>query len=209
MAMELIDRLGLYHTIFSDPTLESDFEPDAHAWKVAYGLVNSIVEQSGELQKVLIPDAEHAHVAWILSAFVPWVDAPPSQPTKKGGKGGPSMAVAAAREGIRAPNRICEIVNFSVRHFQEISTAKDDFLKAVRQPRQGATDEDPLGRDTLGMLLRKLGATWRSQLLYAMMVEQTQTSRSDNSESHLLFGHTKSTKPCRHNRRLREVRALS
>jgi len=187
MAVEIIDKLGLYHTIFSDPTLDSDFWPDANTWKPAYSLVNRILDQSSELHRVLIPDAEHAYVAWIISAFVPWVDAPLSQSAKKGGKLGPSMAVAAAREGIKAPNKICEIVNFSVRHVQEISTMKDNFLKAVKQPQQVTSDKDPLGRDTLGMMLRKLGVTWRSQLLYAMMVEQTQTTRSDDGELHIFL----------------------
>lgn len=186
MALGLIDRLELYHTIFTDPTISSEYKPDGELWKVAYNLVNEVITQGGELQKILLPDAEHAYIAWILSAFVPWVDAPASM---KGGKPGPSMAVTAAREGIKSPNKVCEIVNFSVRHFKEIVAIKDAFLKAARLPQQAGTAHNPLGRDTLGMALRKWGVSWKSQLLYAMMVELTQRSSYNSSKLTQLLNH--------------------
>lgn len=179
MAVQLIDKLGLYHTIFTDPTTELDYKPDAESWKTAYSLANEVIHDKGGLGELLMLDDEHAYLGWILSVFAPWVDAPMPQPAKKGGKVGPLLAVAAAREGIKSPNKICEIISLSVKNSEEIISVKDAFLKAKRTPQQGVTDHNPLGRDTLGMALRRWGISWRSQLLYAMMVERIQASGSN------------------------------
>jgi len=179
MAVELIDRLDLYHTIFTDPTAKIDFTPDANTWKLAYGLVNTVLNSTGDVREILVSDAEHAYVAWVLSAFIPWVDAPTPPAPKKGRKPDPPLAVTAAREGIKSPNKVCEILNSAVQNFADIISVKDQLLKALRNPLQESEDYDPLGRDTLGMALRKWGVSWRSQVLYTMMVEQVQSTGSD------------------------------
>lgn len=177
MAVKIIDRLDLYHTIFTDPTSSNEYKPDAGAWKTAYNLANDILSgRRAALREILVPDSEHAYLAWMSSAFVPWIDAPLPQPAKKNSKAPPPFAVTAASEGIRAPSKICDILAASLRNTEEIVSVKDSLLKALRQPSQIDVQEDPRGRDTLGMALRRWGPSWRSQMLFAMMVEQMQAS---------------------------------
>jgi hypothetical protein len=70
-----------------------------------------------------------------------------------------------AREGVKANNRICEVVTGAFRHFDEIIKLKEDVLA-----RQSYVYE----RDTLGMAIRRWdahGGHWKLHVILAIVVE--------------------------------------
>jgi len=75
------------------------------------------------------------------------------------------------REGIKATNKVCEIVTSSVRNLNEITRLVDGVDTQKRRAQKIPGSEDLTARDTLGMAVRRWGPTWRSQTMYALLVE--------------------------------------
>jgi tRNA nucleotidyltransferase (CCA-adding enzyme) len=122
-----------------------------------------------KIPATLIQDAEEQYLAWLLSAMVPYRDAP--QPTALPGKKLPlPVATGIAREGFKATNRVCDVITASVRNHQEITTAVRRLSEKSRFPNRQYEGEDPLARDVLGMAIRRWGSTWRSQATFALLV---------------------------------------
>ena len=118
---------------------------------------------------ILIRDSEEQYLAWLLSAMTPYRDAP--QPTSAPGKKvPPPIATNIAREGFKATNRICDVVTASVRHHQEITESVRRLSEQRRYPDRRFEGDDLVARDVLGMAIRRWGATWRSQALFALLV---------------------------------------
>lgn len=154
-AVEYINQLGLYNTIFVDPTQEGVYVPDTTNWKEAYDAREKISKSDGSLHKILIRDAEEEFMSWVVAALVPWMDAPEPPPAKNG-KRAPPMAANVAREGLKAPNKITDLLTLCLWNREEIADLKD--LKTT-------------ARDILGMAIRKWGATWRLQVLASMLFD--------------------------------------
>ncbi len=172
MALQLIDRLDLYQTIFADPTVDHEFVPETQVWHLAYDCAAEILDESQtQLRTILVPDAEHKYLAWVLSAFVPFADAPVSKSLHKGGKMPLPIATTIAREGIKANNKVCDILTAAIRNMDDFIGVKDKFIRSTKTTNSRVGEEDPHGRDTLGMAVRRWGQSWRSQALFAMMIE--------------------------------------
>lgn len=91
-------------------------------------------------------------------------------PEKKGGQRYP-FATYVAREGIKADNRLRDIVTASVRNYEEITELKTAIME------QKAAIHD---RGMLGMAIRRwdspaAGNHWKLQVLYALLVEVMQS----------------------------------
>jgi len=71
-------------------------------------------------------------------------------------------------------NKVSDIITASVRHESEISALVDGVDVRKRQPQKAVQGEDPTARDVLGMSIRKWGPTWRSQVMYAMLVDMVE-----------------------------------
>lgn len=180
MSLSLIDEMDLYETIFTDPTTESTYTPEVQLYRPSYELATSMINGSYSdiISKILLPDKDHEYSAWILSAFTPWFDAPQPQPSKPGGKIPPHPGVVAAREGIKATNKVCDIISLAVRNANEITSLKDAFIQLSKNPRRTIQGEDPCGRDSLGMAIRRWGPSWRSQAMFAIMLEVAKSTRT-------------------------------
>lgn len=166
--------MGLYSTTFTDTTTKVDFEPDQTLWRPSYVCVSDLLsgKYPSNLKETLVVDKNHEYIAWVLSNFAPWIDAPTPRPLKKGGKTPPHMAVNAAREGIKADNKVSDVLSAALQHVEEITVLKDGFVACQKQPQTHyAPGEDPSARDTIGMSIRKWGPTWRSQAIFAFILE--------------------------------------
>ncbi|KAF2473948.1 poly A polymerase C-terminal region-like protein [Lindgomyces ingoldianus] len=175
MALALIDRLDLYNTIFIDPTRPNNHPPDLEYLSPAYKFVECYLRTAKPdipqiIPKTLIRNEEEQYFAWIWATLMPWVDAPMvphSKPTQR-----PFYAATlVAREGIKAPNKICDVVTACLRDGEDIRKLVDACYTQLRRPNAKAAGEDPTARDTLGMAIRRWGPTWRSQLLFSLIYE--------------------------------------
>ncbi|KAH7043186.1 tRNA nucleotidyltransferase [Macrophomina phaseolina] len=173
-AMQYIDRLGLYTTVFSDPTKDHDFSPPGN-WFIAYQALARILKSQDSrattVRSMTIRDTEDAYLSWLISAVVPWADAPDPQPSKPGTKAPPPVASSVAREGIKAPNKVCDVMTASVRNLEEIRGLKDNFNTQQKRSHKRREEGDATAPDTVGMAIRRWGPTWRNQALFVLLYE--------------------------------------
>ncbi|KFY65185.1 hypothetical protein V496_02761 [Pseudogymnoascus sp. VKM F-4515 (FW-2607)] len=169
-AFELIDRLGLYTTIFTNPTAEQFPQVDTSNWGNAYNCLDLIKsnESPASIYKLLVRSDESESVAWILAALSPWapLGSPPRPP---GGKLPLPYATFAAREGIKSNNKTCDVVTGASRHFREIIKLKAAVL---------AKEPYVYERDTMGMTIRRWdanGGQWKLHVVLAILVESMGT----------------------------------
>lgn len=133
--------------------------PDLKNWPSVYGAVSRLLTNSDKsrrfIKSSIIKSQEDQLQSWILAALMPWADAPESPPLKSG-KPAPPMNATVAREGLKAPNRVIELLTLASRNYGEIRHLKDKQERA---------------RDILGMAIRKWGPTWPLQVLHALLYE--------------------------------------
>ncbi|KAF2273023.1 poly A polymerase C-terminal region-like protein [Westerdykella ornata] len=174
-AMSLIDRLGLYHTIFTDPTRELGSAPDLAHFSPAYNFVHTITSQEASDVPSIIPqtlarDADERYLAWICAALMPWADAP-TVPHHKPTQRPHYAAYLVARDGFKAPNRVCDVISASLRHGEEIRQMVDRCYDKIKRPNATKVADAATARDTLGMAIRRWGASWRTQVLFNLIYE--------------------------------------
>lgn len=114
--------------------------------------------------------------------MVPWAEAPQQAATKTGGKIPPPAAYAVARNGLAAPNKICDIVSAAVKSQEDIIRVKDEFVSYGKRPPQVLGSSSPDSRDKLGMAVRRWGSTWKSQVAFALLLENTSAQGFSRSE---------------------------
>ena len=115
--------------------------------------------------------------------MVPFRDAPQPPPPEPGRKLPPPIATNVAREGIKATNKVCDLVTASVRNREEITTLVNKQSDRRRRPQQAVQGEDPLARDVLGMAVRRWGPSWRSQVGFALLSEIANEPQSPDGTS--------------------------
>lgn len=186
MALRLIDRLGLYNTIFTNPTLEHFVLVGTENWALAYNQLLAIIQAasykddvSGSLRlilEILLPDSQYVYLAWLLCAFVPWARAVPKAPEKAKAKTPPTVAATVAREAIKANNIETKVVENAVISLPDVVTTREvvnDQEDATTSP-QKRKSYSAL-REAQGMAIRRWGANWRSTVMYALLVEVMET----------------------------------
>ncbi|KAI1369314.1 hypothetical protein F5Y08DRAFT_334725 [Xylaria arbuscula] len=193
-SLQYINDLGLYHTIFTDPTKPNMPLPDLSRWHCAYECLGHLFRNHApkSISNILVQTDEASYYAWTLSALAPWqlIDEP--EHTGKG-KPPPAFITLAAREGIKAPNKLCDIVTAAHRNRADILA-----LKIAVVNKDSCINE----RDRFGMAIRQWdarGGHWRLQVLFSLLVEAMQhwgvnaknTAENDNflSEWQLFLDH--------------------
>ncbi|KAH6882246.1 tRNA nucleotidyltransferase [Alternaria rosae] len=174
MALELIDQFGLYRTVFTDPTRELPSEPDTAYFKPAYNFVESFIERNADIPAA-IPDTllrseDERYLAWVCATMVPWVDAP-TIPHQKPLQRPYFAAYLVAREGFKAPNKVCDVIASSLSNSEEIRSVVARCAKGLRRPDTINPTDDATARDTLGMAIRRWGSTWRTQVFMNLVYE--------------------------------------
>ncbi|KAI9725222.1 MAG: CCA tRNA nucleotidyltransferase, mitochondrial [Chrysothrix sp. TS-e1954] len=196
-AVTLIDRLGLYETVFVDPTRKQHYEPEVDSWHVTYGFADKLINGTHtQLKELLLTNSDDTYAAWLLSTIVPYIDAPIVDGEAKGKRQLP-LATEVIKEGIKASNRppvkAWDLITASVFNYQSIRDVKDRLLRHQRLAKNlTSADDDPSARDTLGMAIRSWGSSWRLQVIFALFTEVTlnpQPERNFASEYQKFLNH--------------------
>ncbi|KAK5121506.1 hypothetical protein LTR85_005339 [Meristemomyces frigidus] len=179
-ALRLVFDLDLYETIFCDPTVDSSdhYKPDTEGWQIIIDLLRDILDEERPLAEALVRDPEERYLAWQLAALVPYRDAPEPGPPAPGRRAPPPVAVTIAREGIKATNKVSDVILAAVRNQSEIAAFVDKLSERKRRPDKSSDGEDPTARDVLGMAMRRWGASWRSQVMYSFLVDVAESQGS-------------------------------
>ncbi|KAI0908912.1 hypothetical protein F4823DRAFT_625247 [Ustulina deusta] len=168
-SLQYINDLGLYHTIFTDPTKPDAPLPDLSRWYSAYECLHQLLRNQARrsISNVLVQTDETSYYAWTLSALAPWeyVDDPPHIGE---GKPPPQLITLAARKGIKAPNKLCDLVSAAHNNRGEILALKTAVVQKTSHINE---------RDRFGMAIRHWdgkGGYWRLQVLFSLLVEAMQ-----------------------------------
>jgi len=174
LALQYIDQLGLYNTIFANPAPGKDrFVPTTDDWNIVYDTLEEVfnAEQYQTFRDAMIYNEEDRFLAWMVAAIVPWTDAPLPPPLKKGRQPLP-QAATVAREGLKAPNKVTDLIVASILNRDDIVQLKD---KKSRD------------RESLGMAVRKWGPTWRLQVLFSMLCDVFTEPEAKSGEALMFF----------------------
>lgn len=107
------------------------------------------------------------YLAWLFAALTPWeLYMFPGVGTKKPIPG----AAAAAREGLKAPNKIFDTLTKSYNN-----------LVTIRAMMQAVGSEQKLARNTAGKFVRGLGPDWRNQVLCCVLLDLAKTWKDDET----------------------------
>ena len=195
-ALSLIDRLLLYNEVFTDPTDTNPKVVDTTNWHRAYDQLRDLTKAGSEgsslpspfktVQSILLRNADDKYQAWILTCFIPWAREPPkSQP--KSSKRPMNAASVAAREGIKAENKIYRLVDDAVSHLQDIIEKKDVIIREDQMTilpskrKQGASADTQ--REMQGVAIRTWGSNWRSSVMYALLTEVAETGTETEAQA--------------------------
>lgn len=121
-------------------------------------------ETPKSIYQSLVRSDDAKYLGWILAAVAPWTTVPELVPIKKGKLPLP-LGAMVAREGIKADNKVCNVVTGAFRNYEEIIKLKDDITHDESYVKE---------RDTVGMTIRRWdaqGGHWRLQALFAILVE--------------------------------------
>ena len=175
-ALALLDRLGLYHAVFTDPAQPDLAIADISNWPAVYECLDMLekTQTPGSIYAQLVRSAEARQYAWTLAALTPLEkleDAPPPKPGK------PSVPIAflAAREGFKAPMKFCDLVTSARRNRTSIATLKNIVINKA----------EGLGeRDRFGMAIREWNhkGGWRLQILSAILVDVMQRTAGETGQ---------------------------
>ena len=195
-ALSLIDRLDLYNEVFTDPTDAECKVVDTANWHRAYNQLRDIIKAGSEgsispnpfetIRSILLRNPEDLYHAWILTCFIPWAREPPKSPHRSS-KRTMTAASLAAREGIKAENKVYRLVDDAVSHLQEVVERKnavsheDQTTTLPVKRKHGACAESQ--REVQGLAIRKWGPNWRSSAMYALLTEVAETKTAADSRS--------------------------
>ncbi|OAG10055.1 poly A polymerase C-terminal region-like protein [Paraphaeosphaeria sporulosa] len=182
MALRLIDEAGLHDTIFTDPTRKLEFQPDVQHYRKGYKFMTEWINEREGSKYPVIPqtllstrdaESDEEYLAWVCAAVLSWADAPKLPPPKKNRQ--PLYAASlVAQEGLKAPNRVCDVLTASLNNYEAVSQLVGECQK--RLPEEDPSS--PAQREKIGMALRNWGRTWRSQVLFALLHEIVHGERS-------------------------------
>ncbi|KAK4193805.1 hypothetical protein QBC35DRAFT_371631 [Podospora australis] len=165
-SLRLIDRLGLYHAVFTNSERKDMPKPDISAWSTAYECLDFLeqTDSPGSIYHLLVTNEEARYFAWSMVTLTPWEQLPDDPPLKSG-KAALPLPTQAAREGFKAPNKLSDIVTAAHRHRAEILQLKK--IVCEKKPEMAE-------RDKFGVAIREWdsrGGHWRLQVLFAALVD--------------------------------------
>lgn len=194
-ALRQVFDLDLYETIFCDPTVapSEHYRPDTDGWEIVIDTLRYVLDEERPLADILVREPEERYLAWQLAALVPYRDAPEPEPAAPGRRPPPPVAVTIAKEGIKATNKVSEVILAAVRNQGEIASFVDKLSERKRRPDKAGEGEDPTARDILGMAVRRWGASWRSQVMYSFLVDVVESQGSVEGTPHTVYTNNTTT----------------
>lgn len=152
--------------MFTDPERTDMPVPDTGCWRAAYECLELLEANKtpGSIYDLLVTSEEARYYAWSLATLTPWEQLPDDPPLRSGKPALP-LPAQAAREGFKAPNKLCDVITAAHRHRPAILECRD----IVREKKKGLEE-----RDRFGMAIRDWdarGGNWRLQVLFAILVD--------------------------------------
>lgn len=155
--------------MFTDPAKRDMPRPDLAAWRTAYEFLHKL---SGHpLYRVLVTSEEERYLAWTIACIVPFAQIANQGAASGNLKRKPPLATVAAREGIKATNKVSELITAAWRDLNEIREMRDVVCS------KGERLND---RAYFGMAIRRWeahGKYWRLQVLFAMLDDVMRETR--------------------------------
>ena len=167
-ALQFIDRLGLYPTIFANH--QDKVTADTSTWPLAYNALARLLQpESNEaalerVREILVCDKSSHYTAWMIAAFAPWT----SVPTREQGsekKPPPTRPVEVGRDSLKTDNKTLFILRDATLHFRDIVKWKNSLLGNTIQ----ATPAEI--RQKIGLRIRSWGKEWRLCVVLAILQE--------------------------------------
>ncbi|ERF74319.1 hypothetical protein EPUS_02006 [Endocarpon pusillum Z07020] len=145
-ALLYIHDLGLFSSCFADPA-ESN-PPSPQNLPETYSHLGEILAND-PLNQGLQLHQDSAAVPWLLAAYTPWASSKPED------------AALAIKEGMKATVREAKLLTSAITNRRAISALVS----------QVSTPDNTTTRGTIGMSLRRWGASWGHQVLFALLCE--------------------------------------
>ena len=173
-ALTMIDRTGLYPTIFAN--LQDDVHADTTTWPLAYNTLEELLHPAADnseefkaiinrVRSALVRDESEAYYAWLIAALAPWIDVPDR--TSKTKPNAP-RSVEVARDSLRADNKTNGILRGASKNWKSIVSVKSGHIKSD-------LDGTPAEiRQHIGLHLRTWNKDWRLCLVAAILQEAMQ-----------------------------------
>ncbi|KAL8691502.1 MAG: hypothetical protein Q9218_003288 [Villophora microphyllina] len=180
-ALQLIDRLGLYDTIFTDIESSPSTPANTGSWRRAYDQARAFDQAEPEkyepdhpmnvIKHILLRNSDDTYHMWLLCALVPWARVTIPAPAKTKGKVSLTSAAKAAREGIKADNNTVKTIDSAAMHLDQIIQIKDDTVSEgppttspLKRKQESVTREAQESPTEECQTLLKSYATWLSTL---------------------------------------------
>lgn len=167
-ALHIIDRLGLYPTIFANH--QDDVSVDTSTWPLAYNTLARIFNPSDteeslkRIRRILLEDPSTHSSAWMIAAFAPWTSVP-SRSQGKEKRPPPLRPVEVGRDSLKADNKTLFILRDATAHFEDIIACKNSLLQGTIQASAAEI------RQQIGLRIRSWGKEWRLCVLLAILQE--------------------------------------
>lgn len=175
-SLDLIERLGLYHAIFTDPTRPEAPKPDITNWRATFDCLDYLANSKtpGSIYDVLVRTEEAAVFAWMLTAAVPFEQFPEEQQYLQR-KPRYCLAAWIFQEGVKSVAKLSGLVEEGHKHRKAIAALKEAVCN-----NEAYINE----RDRFGMAVREWDArkSWRLQVLYAVLEEVFRAETTDREE---------------------------
>ena len=166
--------------MFTDPT--ESVNVSTEGWARAYEGLREVLhstnrgsEGSKEFQlisTILLRNKEDIYRAWILCAFVPWTRIPLQTGQDSGNRMAPSAAARVARNGLKADNKLCKVIEDAVYRMDEISTSKDRCDNSVELSGSPLKrKQKPISRGKAAMSVYTWGSNWRCSVIFALLTQ--------------------------------------
>jgi tRNA nucleotidyltransferase (CCA-adding enzyme) len=149
IGLKLINSFDLYESVFANPASSGVSSHNSGMAERSYESLRWILMDNRQISTALKLEDDIA-VAWYLAAYVPWHE-------------DAETAKAAAREGIKATNVWCKVLEDSIKN------------RAAIQGALSLVHTDKATRGAIGMIMRACKDTWRFQVLYSLLCDMTQT----------------------------------
>ena len=204
IALSLIDKLGLYDTIFTGTSSLNDVKPSTKHWSKGYSFLDRFIQHkftaSGTspqdiLRKRLLRDPSEVYLSWLLVSLLPWGLLSTISEPHTGSKTRISPATQVAKEGIKTTARTTEIVSLSFQNAREISNLCNAGSDRTTRPDSVNEASNISSRAVIGLKIRRWGSSWRSQIMLSLLLDiasLSETSESRESACYLSFSSRKS-----------------
>ncbi|PWY87066.1 ATP :tRNA-specific tRNA nucleotidyltransferase [Aspergillus sclerotioniger CBS 115572] len=170
-ALQLIDRLGLYPTIFANH--QDGAQADTSSWPLGYNALERIVNPRDDdpkaiiqhVREFLIRDKLETYYAWMIAAFAPWSSVPARVAKGPKAKPLPARTAEVARDSLRSDNKTMAVIGDAAFNWQAITDVKNSLLVGSMD---GTAAEV---RQQVGLHIRSWKKDWRLCILLAMLQE--------------------------------------